>query len=141
MGIEIICPICQRKFQYCQHCWRGHKYCGPNCSLHGRRQNRRASEKKYAATDKGRESRRRRQKNFRNRNILNFRVTDHSPNKITPIVSCFTKSKKATNQCWDCHKPLQIVAGGRHEISIQFSEERNYFSFTRFRSKHNRLSL
>jgi hypothetical protein len=78
MGLEKICPSCVISFRSCEHCWRGHKYCSPDCSREGRKRNRRITEKRYTTTEKGRESRRCRQKNFRSRNILGLKITDHS---------------------------------------------------------------
>jgi len=137
VGIEKICPHCQRTFRYCQHCWRGHKYCGPHCSLEGRRKNRRASEKKYALTDRGRENRCLRQKNFRIRKILKIRVTHHSPLKPTHRVNSFKRElDEIANNCLHCKRSIRIINGGRNrEIASDLSEESDYFSFTRFRKK------
>lgn len=138
LGIEKICPLCGQRFRYCEHCWRGHKYCSPDCSHSGRRKNRRNTEKRYTSTSAGRESRRRRQKNFRSRIILGLKVTDHSPPKKNQSVSCPSKSTIGkSEQCCHCHKPIQIIIGGQ----FVSSEENNYFSFVRFRSKNGALSF
>lgn len=137
VGIEKVCPICEMNFRYCEHCWRGHKYCSPGCSQEGRKKNRRASEKRYAATAKGRESRRRRQKNFRIRNILKLGVTDHSSSRIVRTLNCAkTNTSVTSDQCWHCQKAIRVVVGGRNGHSHQVTEEGDYFSFVRFRSKN-----
>jgi hypothetical protein len=142
LGIEKTCLTCQKIFRYCEHCWRGHKYCGSICSREGRKKNRRASEKKYAATARGQANRRLRQKNFRNRNILGLRVTDHSSTKNIPRVND-SKSfmNRAVSHCCQCKQPIRVVVGGSHAISDRYSKNGDYFSFARFRSKNDCLSL
>jgi len=66
------------RFSICEHCWRGQKYCSPECSRAARVIRRRITEQRYANSPKGRLSRRLRQKNFRIRKILEAGVTDHS---------------------------------------------------------------
>ena len=137
LGIEKVCPVCRVIFRFCEHCWRGHKYCGPSCSLEGRKRNRRITEKKYAATKKGRESRRRRQKNFRNRSILGLKVTDHSPRVTSTIIRHSSNSvNKVSKRCKHCQKLLRAIIPGGH---CAVTEENNYFSFIRFRSRADRI--
>jgi hypothetical protein len=140
IGLKKTCPICAVSFCSCEHCWRGHKYCGPTCSREGRKRNRRITEKRYAASKKGSESRRRRQKNFRNRNILGSRVTDHSPREVPRIIrrSSDTQPNKASLQCWHCERPIRVIVLGGH---LAVSEKNNYFSFTRFRSRDDRIPI
>lgn len=131
IGLEKICPICAVRFRSCEHCWRGHKYCSPSCSREGRKRNRRITEKRYVATMNGAESRRRRQKNFRNRMILGLKVTGQSPREAPGIIRPSLKStSKASRQCGHCQKPIRIMLGWHFAI---FKED-NYFSFTRFKS-------
>ena len=139
LGIEKKCPVCQKTFLYCEHCWKGHKYCSFICSREGRKTNRRATEKRYTSTPKGQASRRLRQKNFRNRNILGLRVTDHSPAKSISRVNTHKSFENvAVSQCWQCQQPIQVVVGGDNAISPEIGD---YFSFVRFRSKSKCLSL
>lgn len=137
LGLEQVCQVCAVSFSFCEHCWRGHKYCGPFCSLEGRKRNRRAAEQKYAATTKGQESRRRRQKNFRNRNILGLKVTDHSPRDTFKIIKrILSATSKTSKQCRHCQKHIHAVVPGDH---FEISEKNNNFSFTRFRSRNDDL--
>ncbi len=138
LGLKRVCPICAKRFLFCENCWRGHKYCSPKCSRKGRKLNRRATERKYAATEKGRESRRRRQKNFRIRNILGHRVTDRSPRAphltIKPQISI---GSDEGSRCCRCQKHIDVIFGGEFENP----EEAHYFSFVRFRSCTDESSL
>lgn len=140
-GIERICPNCQKVFRYCQHCWRSHKYCGPSCSLEGRRKNRRATERKYAATDKGRENRRRRQKNFRIRRILEVRVTDQSSINIINVIDPRRTKAKNLNQCRRCERPIKTVFGGESEIPFENKREVNRLHLIGLRSTHDGFSF
>ena len=133
IGLERICPNCFGTFRSCEHCWRNQKYCSPTCSQEGRRRNRRNTEKRYAATEKGRENRRRRQKTFRNRQILKVKVTDHSPRTNTRIVKTSTKqTNEFSNGCDGCRMSIQIIIHGEDDAR---SEENYHFSFIRHRSK------
>ena len=135
LGLELVCPICLITFRYCEHCWRGHKYCSPTCSLEGRRRNRRITEKKYCLTEKGIQSRRNRQKNFRIRQILGSIVTDHSPqNQTTKINRAQKPNQMASKECCSCFKRFQLLTRGGE---LENTEKNNYFSFIRFRSKHD----
>lgn len=139
LGLELVCPVCSITFRYCEHCWRGHKYCSPVCSLLGRKRNRRITERKYCSTQKGKECRRKRQKNFRIRQILESKVTDHSPQKkFSKINSSQKLNQTVSKQCSICLKSFQLIdLGGM----IEDSEKNNYFSFVRFRSKNESVVL
>ena len=139
IGIEKICPNCGLRFLCCEHCWRGNKYCSPSCSKEGRRQNRRVTEKKYSQSRKGRENRRRRQKNFRSRIILGIKVTDHSPPMPSnKILVPSDRVRLEPKQCCHCGKPCRAIALGSQYAS---PEENNYFSIIRFRSKAHHFSF
>lgn len=139
LGFELTCPVCSIRFCYCEHCWRGRKYCCPACSLEGRKRNRRISERKYCSTQKGKHCRRKRQKTFRNRQILGLKVTDHSPQEeISKINSSQKLKQKVPKQCWNCQKEFQLIDFGSR---IEDSEKNNYFSFVRFRSKNDCILL
>ena len=132
-GVDQTCPLCFVVFPACEHCWRGNKYCGSSCSGEARRGNRRASEKKYAATDKGQASRRLRQKNFRARSILELKVTDHSTGQsISTIIKDPKPQRQSSRQCWRCRKNIRCVAYRRD--GAQFGKNK-YFSFTRFKAR------
>lgn len=135
LGLELACPVCSITFRYCEHCWRGHKYCSPACSLEGRRRSRRISEQKYCSTQKGKECRRKRQKNFRNRKILGSKVTDHSPQKeISKINNSQKLNQTISKQCSSCLKSFRLIDRGG---MIEEPEKNYYFSFVRFRSKND----
>lgn len=130
-GIEKTCPICSVRFHSCENCWRGQKYCSRECSREGRKRNRRLTERRYAATEKGRESRRRRQKNFRIRKILGLRVTDHSPRASPIIIRQHPNHKDQTQKrCRHCQRRIRVVVSGG---LFAVSEKDNHFSFARLR--------
>ncbi len=134
LGLELVCPVCLITFRYCEHCWRGHKYCSPACSHEGRKRNRRITEKKYCSTDKGILSRRKRQKNFRSRKILGLKVTDHSPQSDSSKINSSQLNKEVSKKCCSCLKSIQLITPGG---TTEDSEEKNYFSFVRFLSKND----
>lgn len=143
LGIERTCPGCGVRFQYCEHCWRGHKYCSQVCSREGRRRNRLSADKKYSLTPKGRENRRLRQKKFRERKKSRASVTDHSPVPQSPPLSCTLNLTVNLQRCSLCGVFIRIVVGVDHGREDDFAtgKESPYFSFARFRSKNHRLSL
>ena len=139
LGLELVCPTCSQIFRYCEHCWRGHKYCSPGCSIEGRKRNRRITEKRYSSSVKGIQSRRKRQKNFRSRQILRSKVTDHSPKvEIFKIDNTNKLNRKVHEHCCGCSNPFQLVSYGSLNAC---SEKNDYFSFVRFRSKHDGLLI
>ena len=112
LGLELTCPVCSITFLYCEHCWRGHKYCSPACRHEGRKRNRRATEKKFCTTLKGKECRRKRQKNFRIRKILGSKVTDHSSQReISKLNSSQKLKQKNSKRCWNCLKSFEPNLG------------------------------
>ena len=129
VGIEKICPTCAKQFRYCENCWRGHRYCSSTCSLEGRKQNRRRTEKKYAATPKGRENRRQRQKNFRIRCILKLKVTDQSPYLQQNIINQTSDSSpRILKNCKQCQRSVLVIK------NLQSKNENIFFSFVRFKT-------
>lgn len=121
--------MCGMRFRYCEHCWRGHKYCSSVCSIEGRKKSRRKAEQKYASSPKGRESRRRRQKNFRIRCILRLTVTDHSPRHQENIIKINSNFKPhAAESCRQCQRAVLAI-----NKNLNFTNESNFFSFVRFK--------
>lgn len=144
LGLEKNCPICAVSFCSCEHCWRGHKYCSRVCSTEGRRRNRRMTEKRYASTEKGRESNRRRQENFRIRKILKMkieeRVTDHSSEDRTESIERTSNDSHGnTKQCWRCDRPIRKIIGGH--CAVLSETQKDYFSFSRYKSKNPHISF
>ena len=132
VGLKKICPTCEMNFHFCASCWRGQRYCSRECSQEGRRRNRRLTEMRYVATEKGRLSRRRRQKNFRIRRILAPRVTDHSPQTAPTVIRRSSNLVgNASKRCFCCKRPIRIIVDGGQ---FAHSEKSNYFSFTRIKS-------
>lgn len=134
LGIERICPHCGARFSFCQHCWRGHKYCSPECRKAARVIQHRIKEQRYSNTPKGRLSRKLRQKNFRNRKILEQRVTDPSSDfSPTPLFSApqmiEMQQPPPRHHCRCCHQKLKIIKS----VSEVSDTAQAFFSFTRYR--------
>lgn len=61
-AVTIKCSICGCIFSICHSCWRGQKFCSDDCKLINKRQKKRISQRKYAATKRGLENGRVRQR-------------------------------------------------------------------------------
>jgi hypothetical protein len=142
-GIALTCPVCEAVFYFCQNCWRGRKYCGLHCRQEGRRRTKRKADKKYASTDRGRENRRQRQKNFRSRIILNQRVTDQSRLNLRVKINPPPKSNhdELSDVCCRCQRLIEIIGGGPDEFTTHAKTEISHFSFVRQRSPTQRFSF
>ena len=55
---KIQCRRCGLIFYLCRSCWRGHAYCSDPCRQAARKENRRAAQRRYRQTEKGREAHR-----------------------------------------------------------------------------------
>ena len=64
-GRWYLCRLCQSLVVVCSSCDRGHAYCSRACSTEGRARNRRAARRRYAQTQRGRETGRARQRRYR----------------------------------------------------------------------------
>ena len=64
-GRWYLCRLCQSLVVVCSSCDRGHAYCSRACSTEGRARNRRAARRRYAQTQRGRETDRARQRRYR----------------------------------------------------------------------------
>jgi hypothetical protein len=56
------CVVCGQMFSICRSCWRGQKCCSKDCSAINYRNNRRSVQRRYAASKKGLENGRVRQR-------------------------------------------------------------------------------
>lgn len=61
-AVTIKCPICGNLFSICHSCWRGQKFCSFECRTVNKRQKKRIAQRKYAATKRGQENGRVRQR-------------------------------------------------------------------------------
>jgi hypothetical protein len=62
---RFLCDRCNAPVVICARCDCGQRYCGPACALAARRENQRASNRRYQATERGRELHRARQAAYR----------------------------------------------------------------------------
>ena len=135
IGLEIICANCAVQFFCCRSCWRGNKYCSLRCRCEARRKKHREHEKKYAATLAGQESRRKRQRTFRQKKKNEHLVTDHSMKNDLAHVNYEKKlNSKAHSICFECSCHIKDLIYRSQSYGIQFKssqEENSYFSFTR----------
>jgi hypothetical protein len=64
---RFLCDRCYAPVVICTQCDRGQRYCGPACALAARRENQRASNRRYQGTERGRELHRAHQAAYRDR--------------------------------------------------------------------------
>jgi len=64
-GVPLVCGRCQVGFSVCRRCWCGQRYCSDECSKAAKDHSHRISQAKYATTEKGKASHRRRQRRYR----------------------------------------------------------------------------
>lgn len=139
LGIEKICPHCSARFSFCEHCWRGQKYCCSECSKAARIIKRRITEQRYASSPKGRLNRRLRQKKFRIKKILGLEVTDQSRKQTSfELQTCKSTANRQTlrpRYCCRCEQKLKII-----KRMAELSDTSNtFFSFMRFKEARGRL--
>ena len=65
--IWIVCRICALQFAICQHCYRGHVYCGKECAKAARRASNKRSQKKFRESDEGKAAHREQEQERRDR--------------------------------------------------------------------------
>lgn len=76
---SFICKRCRRLASICRSCDRGQRYCGPDCAKSARLQAQREANRRYQASQNGREAHRARQARYRERQRGRVgNVTDHS---------------------------------------------------------------
>jgi hypothetical protein len=61
------CSRCQSDFNICAHCYRGHRYCGPQCRDRARRQQLRDANARHQRSDPGRLDHNHHQRAYRER--------------------------------------------------------------------------
>ena len=61
-AVTVKCSICGNMFSICHSCWRGQKFCSSECRSTNNRQKKRIAQRKYAATKRGLENGRVRQR-------------------------------------------------------------------------------
>lgn len=81
---------CRRRFWLCRSCDRGQRYCSTRCRRRGREESLRAARRRYAGSDRGRETNRLRQQRHR-RNAEQSRevtktVTDQCSQGVAAVI-------------------------------------------------------
>lgn len=74
-GVEFWCGLCSKRTLICRKCWHNQQYCSKACSAQSRRQSANQSQLRYSRTSGGRESQKKRDNIYRNKNT----TTEHSP--------------------------------------------------------------
>ena len=64
---SVQCRQCQSRFYICFHCYRGHRYCGPQCRDRARRQQLRAANARHQRSEPGRLDHNHHQRAYRER--------------------------------------------------------------------------
>jgi hypothetical protein len=60
--IELECNHCQRRFNICRKCYRGHLYCSSSCRREAQVRAHRKAQSRYRTSDKGRQAHSRNEK-------------------------------------------------------------------------------
>jgi hypothetical protein len=96
--ISIICNFCNKNFNICRSCFRGHAYCGDQCRTCARRKSHRESQKIYRSTEKGkknhRESERERRKKQKIKKIQ--KTVDDATSTVSPAIVYYQSIKQTT---------------------------------------------
>ena len=110
------CRACGAIFCICRQCDRGQYYCSLACRQRARQQQRRAANRRYQRTARGRQTHRIRQRNYRLRRTA-LRVTDHgSPSIIRPSAA----RSLNIGHCAVCHRYSRWIDpfAGRSRLPI-----------------------
>ncbi len=91
-------PECRATFTICISCDRGQRYCSSACRDVMRRRQRRAADKRYQASEEGRQTHRCRQQRYRKRHATNS-VTDQG---CKPPMPGTTSASAPIYQCRIC---------------------------------------
>jgi hypothetical protein len=94
------CARCRRKVVICSRCDRGQAFCGRTCAQAARRENQRASNRRYQATPRGRQLHAARQARYRNRlrqRPPDARVTEQG--SLRPIPASLKPGRRPSTWC------------------------------------------
>lgn len=103
IGFRLRCQWCNEAFVVCTGCYCGQRYCSSLCSSLARLKSCREAQRRYAATDEGRENRRKLQKQYRirkARNLIKKSVADKSSNLIELVIT--RESASTESLCIRC---------------------------------------
>ena len=137
-GIEKICPRCRSRFTICQHCWRGQKYCSPQCSKASRQEKLRINNQRYRSSSKGRIFARLRQLKFRQKIKKIKNVTDQSTNNYEQKINSALKIMNKVllkRHCFHCGNKITFIrSASEMSDNINF-----YYSFRVYLKAKDRL--
>jgi hypothetical protein len=110
---KLTCPRCQRQFQLCGSCFRGHRYCSRECSQAGREESKRRARHRYGSSPRGRQKACERQRRHRVRARRDAAetasasegVTDQSSHPSRPAAS-FGQGSATHTRSWRVRGPL-----------------------------------
>ena len=83
---RITCGYCRAVFTVCTECYRGQRYCRQSCRKSARLDQRRAADRRYQGSERGKLAHRHRQREYRSRRAQPC-VTDQARQTVTiPVV-------------------------------------------------------
>ena len=115
-GIELECRECGIHFLVCRTCWRGQRYCSEFCIKNSRLKSHRKDQRRYAKTESGKLSHKKRQRKYR----LKKNETDQTTKKIPTLIKTHINSFV----CMECgSKPDKIFCLRSKEKVFSFRRE------------------
>ena len=109
-GMRIKCPECKHYFVICCRCYRGHQYCGKECSKRARSVSQRASEKRYKQSPLAKRLHRARQNKYNKKNLTHH-TSIRSPKSLLRKPQSFALSKNEPTlertSCRVCRRSLE----------------------------------
>lgn len=114
IGYELVCLHCGNCFSMCRQCYRGHRYCGEGCRIHGYAQTRKRARRTYARSDEARRDHRERQRRYRQRGRAES-VTDQSSETAPPPLPSpenrleIMTGRACTGRCCRCGRRLDAL--------------------------------
>ena len=106
--IELECNHCQRRFNICRKCYRGHLYCSSSCRREAHIMAHRKAQSRYRTSDKGREAHCHNEK-MRRMGKIKKTMADESTN-IPPLrVILYPIAQKSNPRCSFCGVYGKIV--------------------------------
>jgi len=128
-GVVLSCALCGTEFVLCRRCWNGNRYCSKRCSSDARKLSRRQAQCKYALTEKGRTSQKRRQRRYRLKKSKKNETDQTTKEEQIPI-----KVPPGDGVCWCCGNSIGVL------VTISHGMEPSPFYFSFRRRKNNGAS-
>ena len=107
--IELECKHCQRRFNICRKCYRGHLYCSSSCRRKAQVRAHRKAQSRYRTSDKGRRAHSRNEKKRQMGKINKKTMADTSTNTPPSRVILYPIVQNTKARCSFCGVYGKIV--------------------------------